>query len=46
MDAETHKIPPGKQKRRGISVGIRWGSGGWEADAYNYSCTPPAVLLK
>jgi hypothetical protein len=24
MDAETHNIPPGEQKRRGFSVGIRW----------------------
>jgi len=24
MDAETHNIPPGEQKRKGFSVGIRW----------------------
>ena len=24
MDAETHNIPSGEQKRKGFSVGIRW----------------------
>ena len=24
MDADTHDIPPGKQKRKSFSLGIRW----------------------
>jgi hypothetical protein len=28
MDTETHSIPPGEQKRKGFSVGIRWLEGG------------------
>jgi len=27
MDAETHNILPGEQKRKGFSLGIRWPGG-------------------
>jgi hypothetical protein len=37
MDAQTHNIPFGEQKRKGFLMGF----GGWEAEA----CTPPRRVL-